>query len=85
MSDDAKNYDEALTVLIGLMKVKASVPEMKAIVQDLIDDAVSAEREECAKIAERDFAQPGEPEMDLPVDVARITIAAAIRARGQTT
>lgn len=46
--------------------------------------AIADEREACAKIAEREFAQPGEPEMDLPVDVARITIAAAIRARGQT-
>jgi len=51
---------------------------------DIVGRLVAAEREACAKIAERDFAQPGEPEMDLPVDVARITIADAIRARGQT-
>lgn len=83
MSDDAKNYDEALMVLLGLMKVKASVPEMKAIVQELIDDAVAEEREACAKIAET--AAVSTDDVDLAVDDTRHAIAAAIRARGDKT
>tara|TARA_R110000868_G_scaffold290385_3_gene550594 strand:+ start:908 stop:1153 length:246 start_codon:yes stop_codon:yes gene_type:complete len=81
MSDDAKNYDESLTILVGLMKVNESVSEMKIIVQELIDDAIAAEREECSKIAHEASAWCRSFSSEETAD----QIEAAIRSRGEKT